>query len=818
MKVPLRWLQDYVDIGMSPENLAHRLTMAGLEAESVEYLGADWENVYVGSVTRVMPHPDADRLVLADVEAGDNMLTVVTGAPNIAPGQKVALALAGARLWDAYSETPKKKTLKPGTIRGVRSEGMVCSEKELGLSDEHEGILVLDPAAPAGATLQAWLGDAVIDFEITPNLVHAFSVLGIGREVAALTDRSLRTPDVIAFDNIPAADGLVAVEAPDLCPRYLGMVIEGVKVGPSPSWLVRRLRAAGVRSINNVVDVTNYVMLEIGQPLHAFDLDRLAGKRVVVRRATPGESMETLDHQQRQLTPEMLLICDAEKPVALAGVMGGLESEVNDGSTRLLLESATFDMLSIRHTARDLKLRTDASARFERGIDPNLASLASARATALLVAICPGSRAVRYQDVYPTPLEERSFSFPFARIERVLGMHIEEDTVRDVLGRLGLQPAFSGIAADQRLTVTVPTFRSDVTLPEDVIEEVARIVGYDTLPETLPGGRTPAVRRDPLARLQSAVRDHLAASGCFEVVTYVTLSASDLAPFGIAGTNGDVGAGFLHSAPLKDLPRLVNPLQSGVDLLRPTLLPSLLRVAAENRKHTPSVRIFELARVYLPVARNDLPREVVTATLVMTGKRAPLSRFDEAADIDYWDVKGTLDSLFDRLGLSLRFEAREAAAALHPGRSAGISLTNELVGLVGELRPDVSQHLGFGDDAVAVAEINVEALLQHAETDDSAKTTPRFLPVEQDFAIIVDRSVPASKVGEALNSGAGPLATSITLFDVFEGSQLGEDKKSLAYRISFTAPDRALTDAELTKTRSRIEKVLRQQVDGTLRA
>ncbi|HET7092883.1 MAG TPA: phenylalanine--tRNA ligase subunit beta, partial [Thermomicrobiales bacterium] len=372
MRVPLRWLSEFVEIDLTPAELARRLTMAGLEAEKIEIIGEGWDKVYVGSVERVEPHPDADRLVLATVDAGEHRLTVVTGAPNIRQGQKVALALAGARLIDGHSEGQVYKTLKPSAIRGVRSEGMVCSEKELGLSDEHEGILVLPADAPVGAPLADYLGDVVIEFEITPNLVHAFSIIGIAREAAAVLDEPLRLPDVPDLEAAPqGATDLIEVADPDLCSRYVAVVIDGVEVGPSPEWLTRRLTAAGLRPINNLVDVTNYVMLEWGQPLHAFDRDQLAGGRIVVRRARPGEPLETLDHQQRQLTDEMLVIADAERAVGIAGVMGGVDSEVSDATAAIVLESANFNMTSIRHTARALRLRTDASARFERGLDPN---------------------------------------------------------------------------------------------------------------------------------------------------------------------------------------------------------------------------------------------------------------------------------------------------------------------------------------------------------------------------------------------------------------------------------------------------------------
>jgi phenylalanyl-tRNA synthetase beta chain len=352
MKVPFRWLSEYVDTGLTVEELAHRLTMAGLEAEKISVIGDAWDKIYIGHVEAVERHPDADRLVLATVDAGEHRLQVVTGAPNIAQGQTVALALAGARLIDGHADGQVYRTLKPSAIRGVRSEGMVCSEKELGLSDEHEGIMVLEADAPIGAPLAEWLGETVIEFEITPNLVHNFSILGIAREAGALTDRPVATPPVYDLASAPSGSlDLVTVEAPDLCARYVAVVIDGVTVEPSPAWLQRRLLAAGVRPINTMVDATNYVMLEYGQPLHAFDADRLADGRIVVRRARPGEKLETLDHQVRQLDGEMLVIADTERAVGLAGVMGGVDSEVSDETRRIVLESANFDMKSIRRTA-----------------------------------------------------------------------------------------------------------------------------------------------------------------------------------------------------------------------------------------------------------------------------------------------------------------------------------------------------------------------------------------------------------------------------------------------------------------------------------
>jgi phenylalanyl-tRNA synthetase beta chain len=811
MKVPMRWLREFVDTGLSATELAHRLTMAGLEAEKVETIGDGWQNVFVGHVDSVERHPDADRLVLATVTAGEHHLTVVTGAPNIAAGQIVPLALAGARLIDGHSEGQVYKTLKPGVIRGVRSEGMVCSEKELGLSDEHEGIMVLEADAPVGAPLVDWLGDTVIEFEITPNLVHAFSVQGIAREAAALTGHDVTLPPLYDLSQAPqGAPDLVTIEADDLCPRYAAVVFDNVTIGPSPAWLQRRLNAAGVRPINNIVDVTNYVMLEFGQPLHAFDADKLQGDRIVVRRARPGETLETIDHVKRPLSPDMLVIADAENAVAVAGVMGGVESETTDASTRILLEAANFDMKSVRRTARALKMRSDASSRFERGIDPNLVSEAVARATQLILELSPGATVTAYADVYPHPREPMPLTVPFGEIERLLGVRIEPETVQSVLARLGFSPRVT----DDLIEVLVPTWRSDVTMGADIVEEVARIVGYETLPETLPTGETPPVRRDPMFLFQQKARRVLSGLGFWETISYVTVGESDLLKLSDAGARAP---GVRAIAPDSAI-RLRNPMQAERDLLRPTLLPSILETASRNLKHERSVRLFEIARVYVP-SDTELPAEPATLALVVAGKRDDLSRFaDTTAELDFFDAKGAVETLLDRLGVHNVSFGPLALPAFHPGRTAGVYLGETLVGIVGELRPDRALAFDIETPRVAVAELDLEALLAVAEPIPSGIANPRFLPVEQDFAVVVNEEVPASDVLAALRAGAGPLASGFDLFDVYRGPQLGEGRKSLAYRIAFTAPNRALTDAELGKVREKIAKTLRQRVQGELRA
>ncbi|MFN8676690.1 MAG: phenylalanine--tRNA ligase subunit beta [Thermomicrobiales bacterium] len=810
MKVPTRWLREFVDTGLPAGDLAHRLTMAGLEAEKVETIGDGWQNVFVGHVDTVERHPDADRLVLATVTAGEHHLTVVTGAPNIAAGQVVPLALAGARLIDGHSEGQVYKTLKPGMIRGVRSEGMVCSEKELGLSDEHEGIMVLEPDAPVGAPLADWLGDTVIEFEITPNLVHAFSVLGIAREAAAITSHDVTLPPLYDLTQAPqGAPDLVSIEADDLCPRYAAVVFDGVVIGPSPAWLQRRLNAAGVRPINNIVDVTNYVMLEFGQPLHAFDADKLRGDRIVVRRARPGETLETIDHVERPLSPDMLVIADAERAVAVAGVMGGVESETTDASTRILLEAANFDMKSVRRTARALKMRSDASVRYERGIDPNQVTDAVARATQLILELSPGATVTAFADKYPRPRKATPLSVPFGEIERLLGVRIPPAEVQAVLGRLGFSPNVSETVID----VLVPTWRSDVTLGADIVEEVARVVGYETLPETLPTGETPPVRRDAMFLFQQKVRRALAGLGFWETISYVTVGAGDLLKLSAPGA---LSPG-IHAIPLEAALHLRNPMQAERDLLRPTLLPSVVETASRNLKHQRSVRLFEIARVYLP-SDAELPVEAATLALVLAGKRDELSRFaDATAELDFFDAKGAVETLLERLGVRDATYRPLSLPAFHPGRTSGVYVSDTLVGIIGELRPDRALAFDIETPRVVVVELDLEALMAAAEPLPSGISNPRFLPVEQDFAVVVNEATPASDVLAALRSGAGPLASGFELFDVYRGPQLGEGRKSLAYRIAFTAPNRALTDAELGKVREKIGKTLRQMVQGELR-
>lgn len=816
MLVPVRWLKELIQTDLSSAEIAHRMTMAGLAAEGITEIGADWDKVFVGLVEKIERHPDADRLVLPTINAGEHKLTVVTGAPNIREGDKVALAIAGARLIDGYSDELKYVTLKPNTIRGVRSEGMVCSEKELGLSDEHAGILILDEDAPVGMPLKEYLGDEVIEFEITPNLVHAFSVLGIARELAAIIDHP--APDVTLADisAVPARPELVEIQAPDLCPRYALAIIENVTVAPSPSWLQRRIEAIGIRPINNVVDVSNYVMNEIGQPTHGFDADRLAEGRIIVRRGRQGERLETIDHVDRELTEDMLVIADAEKAVAIAGVMGGVDSEVTENTTRVLLESASFHPASVRKTSRDLKLRSDASSRFERGVDPELAWKAIRRIVQILKEIDPGITVTAVADNYPEPVQPKHLSTSYSEIERLLGMVVPLDEAVAILRRLDFQPEVRDGDDGPEIHVIVPTYRSDVTMEADLVEEVARIYGYDELPETLPTGSATPVRRDPARIVDYVVQDALVQAGLQQVQTYSMISEEDLRSLSPGKDSvPEVLGGYPR--PESDYVRAVNPLRADWELMRPTMIPSLLKITAENLKYVEQVPIFETARTYQPTSKDDLPDERRGVAIVMAGARSRFGLHRQSdEEYDFFDIKGVVELLLDRLTGSAPAFTRVVHPSLHPGRAAAIVVNGDQVGIVGELHPKVAGNFDI-DSRVCVAEIDLRGFEGLIGNPWPVRSISKYQPVKQDFAVVVDEATPAGDVQAALTSAAGPLATSVELFDIYRGEAIGEGKKSLAYRVVLSAPDRQLADYEIERIRTKIERDLKRRVGGTIR-
>ncbi len=818
MKAPVRWLRDLVDVDWSATEIARRMTMAGLEAESITEIGSMWDKVYVGHVDRVEPHPNADRLVLATVSAGEHHLTVVTGAPNIAQDQKVALALAGARLIDGHSDEFRMITLKPSNLRGVRSEGMVCSEKELGISDEHEGIMVLDEDAPVGMPLREYMGDEVIEFEITPNLVHAFSMIGIARELGAIADVRPTFPPLADLSSIPRDETLVRVEAPDLCLRYVAAIIENVTVEDSPSWMQQRLAAAGVRPINNLVDITNYVMLEWGQALHAFDLGFLHEGRIIVRRARPGEQIETLDHVKRDLDTDTLVIADDDRAVGLAGVMGGVNSEIREDTTAVLLEAANFEMSNVRRTARNQKLRTEASARFERGIDPNLAGIAVERSVALIQEMLPEARVTRIDDVYAETRKPFELTMPRGEIKRLLGVDFPDETILSILGRLEFDPRIEVRDGQKTVVVQVPTWRSDVNLKADIVEEVARIAGYENLPETLPVGGMVAIEIDPMRRLVQSVQDTLLSAGLQEIMTYSMINEADLAALSPGAAKCPVRLGY-YPTPHLPLVSVINPLRSDWEQMRPTLVPSVLKNVGENLKFSSRVNVFETARVYQPRGVDELPDERQTLVCVMAGIQQSAGLYGQERETDFFDLKGVVDELLVRVGTSEVFYEPIVHPSFHPGRAAEIRIGEVPVGVLGEVHPLVAQQLGISDGGrIALSEIDLVALRETGLNDVHARNVTRFPPVEQDFAIVVDEEIPAERVRSALVAGAGALLGSIELFDIYRGPAIEAGTKSLAYRVTLAAPDRQLQEHEVERLRGRIESQIKRQVGGKLRA
>jgi len=798
MKVPLSWLRDYVDIEMDPHELAHRLTLAGVEAEAVEVIGEGWDNVIVGLVKAVGPHPDADRLSLATVETGDGELTVVCGAPNVAAGQKIAFAQVGARLIDVHTGEPAK--VKAAKIRGVESRGMVCSERELGLSNEHEGILVLAEDAPLGAPLSSYLGDVVIDFAITPNRPDCLSVLGIAREAGALTGKPVREPDAGYAEEADSIDSLTSVEVldPDLCPRYIAAVIKSVKVGPSPRWLQDRLNAAGMRPINNVVDITNFVMLEYGQPLHAFDYDRLTEGRIVVRRAHKGETITTIDGQVRKLLPDTLVIADAARPVAMAGVMGGADSEVSETTVNILLESAAFDGVSIRQTSRHFALRSEASTRFDKGLSRELPLPAARRATQLLVEIGGGTAAKGMVDVFPGKQSLPTLRLTTARTEQVLGVGVSTDEMISVLDPLGFK---STAEREGALNVTAPYWRVDIAIEEDLIEEIVRIKGYDWVPMAGGVGDLPSFEPGPMLELKETARDILAAAGMNEAVNYSLTAGSDASAVLTEGVS-----------PL----RIAYPMSAELEALRVSLRGGLLRtLSANQRVQDEGVRLFEAGRTYIP-RDGDLPDEREMLAGLLSGPRGAASWQPVDGDLGFFDAKGVVEALTERLGVDARYEPCQDAF-FHPGRAATIVVGETSVGIVGELHPSVGRTFDLLRRPVAYFEIDLRTLLSTLpERAREYRPVSRHPGVVRDLGIVLDRAVPSQRVVEIIE--ATPLVSEVTLFDVYEGENVPSGTKSLAYRIVYQSPGRTLTGEEAEKTQQKLLQRLQKELGATLRA
>jgi phenylalanyl-tRNA synthetase beta chain len=886
MKVPLSWLKDFVDIALAPEEIAYQLTFGGLEVEEIEYVGlpmpnsaahglhAQWrqefktsglawdrEKIVVAQILEVLPHPNADRLTLLRLDDGSGQEQIVlTGAPNLFPYKgagplpkpiKAAYAREGAVLYDGHQPGRALMTLKRTRIRGVESYSMVCSEKELGLSDEHEGIIELDDDAPVGMPLADYMGDVAYTIKTNPNMARNINVYGVAREIAALTGRPLKPLSYEIKADGPGIEGQIGVRItnPDLNPRFTAALIQGVKIGPSPYRVQRRLRLCGVRPINNIVDATNYVMLEIGQPLHAFDYDvlvergrrsevggqRSEGRRqkaevtITTRLPKPGEALTTLDGVERRLDDFTILVCDEAGALGLGGVMGGAESEVGDKTVNVLLEGAAWEFINIRKTMQAQKLQSEASYRFSRGVHPAMTVRGVSRGIEYMRQWAGGVVARGLVDEYPKPAPPVVVDLTPDEVERILGIRLPAKEIVRILEALefrcdigsrksdvGSQSPTSDLQPPTPIQVTVPDHRLDIGTgvvgQADLIEEIARIYGYERIPETQLADALPPQRRNLSFELEETARDALVNAGLQELMTYALTTAERerrvLAP----------------RTPADERPyvTLLNPIASDRVSLRHSLLASILEIASANSRVRDRLALFEIAPVYLMPAEADrdppLPDEPRRLAIVLTGRRDPEAwQGADHAPMDFYDLKGVVEALLDGLHLSGATYEPGAHPTYLPGRTAQLRVDGQPAGWLGELHPLVREAYDLPAQPVLAAELDFELLLSRVNERYAVSPVPEYPPVIEDLAVIVDEAVPGARVQSVIESAGGELLVGVTLFDLYRGEQIGAGKKSLAYRLTYQAPDRTLTDAEAAKVRAKIVKRLQEEVSAVLR-
>jgi phenylalanyl-tRNA synthetase beta chain len=827
MRVPLSWLRDYVDVQLTPEQLAERLTLLGMEVKSIEAWGGEWDNVVVGELLSVERHPRADRLSLTRVNVGSGEpLEIVCGATNIAAGQRVPVALPGAVL-------PGNRRIERTEKMGAVSNGMLCSGDELRLTNDADGILILPDSARIGVPLAELYGDTVLDVDVKPNRGDALCLVGLAREVSAVTGAPVRFPETEPPESDDRIDDRlrVQVDEPALCSRFVGRWVSGVRIGPSPEQVQMRLIAAGQRPVSNVVDVSNYVMLELGKPIHTFDAAAVHDGRIVVRLARAGERLETLDHVDRELEPETLVIADPTGPIGIAGVMGGATSEIGDRTTDVVIESAIFDPVSIRRTAFRYALRSEASLRFEKGQEHRLARLGADR-TALLIAEWAGGRvAAGAVDTNPTEPPIAHLAFRPARVNRLLGVDLPTAEQRDLLARVGVatEPAPPGTriavssepmplevdAGDaETLVATVPTWRRDLAIEADVAEEVARVRGYDVVPELLPHTPMPHYRHSPL-ELRHLIRETLAGAGLTEAVTYALVSPAMVERFGplddpVVPGEGESGGRVVT---------LTNPLSSQHSVMRQSLLGSLLEVVSTNLRHgRPDVAIFEVGKGYGTTAEGDATHEWWRLGLALTGAAEIPAWNRPARPYDLDDAKGVLELIARRLRFPApRYTALTDDPRLHPGRAARVTAGEGLSGRIGSVHPALLDELELRADDVIVAELAIAGLSGGQTAVPRTSTPPRHPSVDRDLAVIVAESTAAADVEDAIRRHGGPLLRSVALFDIYRGRPLRDTEKSLAYRLAFRADERTLTEPEIEGAVEAVTAGLASDVDGRLR-
>jgi len=794
MKVSLNWLKDYVEIPMAIKELVNLLTMAGLEVEGVISTGEGFEKVLVAEIGSIRKHPNADRLSLVEVRTDREEFSIVCGATNIREGQKIPLALIGAKL-------PNGVEIKRSKIRGVSSDGMLCSEIELGVGQDATGIMILSPDVPVGANFGEAMGlkDTVLDISITPNRPDCLCVLGVAREIAALTHQKLKYPMSSLSDHGEAIHQMtsVTIRDPDLCPRYVARMIKEVKIGPSPHWMRDRLEKVGIRSINNVVDVTNYVMMEYGQPLHAFDFELLEKGRIVVRRAQEGEEFITLDGVKRTLDGEMLMICDGVKPVAIAGVMGGLNSEIKEDTKIVFLESAYFNPMSNRRTSKKLGLETEAAYRFGRGIDYGGCLSAANRAAQLIQELTVATVVGGVVDAYPVPITPNPIRLSVRRIHQVLGTEIPAQQVKTYLNDLELNIQEED---EDTFVVVPPSFRGDLEREIDLIEEVVRLDGYDKIPITLPKGPPSSQERNKELLMERKAVEVLIHHGYHEVITYSFTSpvcCDDIC--------------LIPDDPKRQHLRLLNPLTEDLSVLRTSLIPGLMETARYNlsRKNS-NLKLFEVKKIFIPQAEGKLPREVKHLTGLAMGLDQDPHWTSTPRPVDFYDLKGCIEDLFETLQIKgIKFNRAEDIPYLHPGKASNVSIGHEVLGVLGEVHPQVLDHYEMPGKAY-LFEIDFEKLLKWPREERRFQPLPKFPAVYRDLSLMFDDALEVDQVVETIWNFKQPFIDEVNLFDVYRGSPVPDGKKSVSYRIRYQASDRTLTDEEVNRYHEKVISRLRE--------
>ncbi|GAA5416290.1 phenylalanine--tRNA ligase beta subunit [Paraliobacillus ryukyuensis] len=807
MLVSLNWLKNYVDLqGSTPEQLADKITKTGIEVESIEYIAKKIVNVVVGYVESCEQHPNADKLNLCQVNVGEETLQIVCGAPNIAQGQKVAVAKPGAVL-------PGDFKIKQAKLRGVESNGMICSLQELGVEEKYvpkdvaDGIFVFPSDAEVGTNVSELLNleDAILELGLTPNRSDALSMLGVAYEVAAILDVPVQLPDTSMETSPVKANDKVAVQvdAPELNPYYGAFLVENIQVGPSPLWMRNYLMAAGVRPINNVVDITNYVLLEYGQPLHAFDFDKFASNQVVVRRAKKDETMITLDDETRTLTPDQLVITNGSEPTALAGVMGAANSEVSETTTTVLLEAAYFDPKMVRISSKAHGLRSESSVRFEKGVDPNRVHQAGLRACQLLHTYANGTVLSEPAIFDQLDKSEKQVTITTERLNARLGTTLEDNEVSVILKKLG----FNYEQKDDAFVVTIPTRRQDIQMFEDMLEEVARIYGYDFLPYTLPQGAAQAGGLTKHQALKRYVKNYFESAGLMEAITY-SLTTTERATMLVSPE--------IEQEAVNPI-RLSMPMTEEHSTLRLSILPEMLASLSYNvaRKQM-NLGYYELGTVFISTEKQvtKQPKEKLRAAAALTGEWLTHPWQQEKKQADFFLIKGILEGLFAKLNVEASFEATKIAG-MHPGRTALVKVNDITIGFIGQVHPQLQQSFDLKD--TFVFDIDLDYILVHFENEPSFAKIPRFPTVSRDIALEVADEVAAGDIQKTIEDNAGKLLKDVTIFDLYQGEHLEEGKKSIAFRLLYFDPERTLTDDEVETSYQSILHVVKEQHQAVLR-